>query len=502
MKSVASSQRYKSKHTSPKSTGIHINTGSSTTEQQLENVEAAYSAQPTSLRSVRISQWPFSLDSTESMLLDHYIQRFSRTYPAFSGPTNPFLRVILPLSLQSRVVLDSLLALGGVQSWSNGRFTFEHAMLKLRQKALEGCRWLINELYTPVSETNGEIAQSKQIALSKLVEPQGKEPKILHLLASCVLILLYEKLAGEQVENGTTHLQFLSQILPANILSQVISTAAQAEMPSTSEGEAFQFIANLFLYNDFVRSTSLRTLSFSDFYLCTAFQEHGFSINESDFQGLQSQYGGRFTFPGLISRLSAGDSSVTDADIAGWDGDLGWLPSFSLMPPLLQEMYERLPITDESIVFDSSFRHLGSLLSPYEWKEERIISEVYRITGIIYRRQCLARLAGQSDTEIRGPNGGNGRHVQTGNLPSWAVQLIHTLPDKSSLENTLLWPIGIIGKELGADHEIERDVILRRLEALEERFHMKHFGKVKEHLKVYWENSAGREYEDGAILFG
>jgi hypothetical protein len=193
-----------------------------------------------------------------------------------------------------------------------------------------------------------------------------------------------------------------------------------------------------------------------------------------------------------MARTAAGDLSVTDADIADWDGDLGWLPSFSLVPAVHQEPYERLPITDADVVFDASFRPLSSVICPVEWKEERIISEVYRITGIIYRRQCLAQL---------GLNDGDSRDGQTGNLPSWAVQLINSLPEKSTLENTLLWPIGIIAKELDDDHEMEREIVLGRLEALETRFHMKHFGEVREHLRGYWGGN-GRVYEDGATLFG
>lgn len=58
--------------------------------------------------------WPFQLDRTESQLLDHYIRRFCRVYPIFAGPTTPFLQIIIPLCMQSCVVLDAALALSGV----------------------------------------------------------------------------------------------------------------------------------------------------------------------------------------------------------------------------------------------------------------------------------------------------------------------------------------------------------------------------------------------------
>lgn len=59
---------------------------------------------------------PANLTGNESILLDHYIQRFSRTYPTCSEPTNPFLSILLPLAMESSVVLDALLALSGTQS--------------------------------------------------------------------------------------------------------------------------------------------------------------------------------------------------------------------------------------------------------------------------------------------------------------------------------------------------------------------------------------------------
>ena len=86
----------------------------------------------------RVSHWPFHLDQKESEMLNHYIQRFSRTYPAFAAPNNPFLRVFMPLTMQSRTVLDAVLALSCVQSWENGTFLMEAQMLKYRHRALKG----------------------------------------------------------------------------------------------------------------------------------------------------------------------------------------------------------------------------------------------------------------------------------------------------------------------------------------------------------------------------
>ncbi|KAJ6441615.1 hypothetical protein O9K51_05166 [Purpureocillium lavendulum] len=445
-----------------------------------------------------VSQWPFRLDSTESMLLDHYIQRFSRTYPAFSGPTNPFLRVILPLSMRSRVVLDSLLALGGVQSWGNGEFALEGAMLKLRQKALRGCHELAGRIRA------GDARAEGRDTVMSTVDPGGADPSpgraddgttMLHLLTSCVLLMLYEKLAGENKENGTSHLQLFARLFPADMLLQAMAKTSAAEQ---SVSHAFQFVANLFLYNDLVRSTSLRTATFSDFYLAGGHidplgVETILSVDNNFDQDVR-----RFVFPRLITRVTAGDLSVTDQEIAEWDGALGWLPSFSLVPPLELDPYEHIPTASRDIVMDPRYRDLESFTCPREWSEQRITSELYRIAGTVYRKQCVARV------QLAPPLSSDWTEdTWTGNLPLWAVQLIDLLPPNSAFQNTLLWPIGIVAKELTILHETERRCITRTLQALEKRFHMRHFARARQHLEAHWVLSDRDDvYSAGDMLYG
>ncbi|GJN68193.1 hypothetical protein PLICBS_002236 [Purpureocillium lilacinum] len=450
-----------------------------------------------------ISQWPFELDATESMLLDHYIQRFSRTYPAFSGPTNPFLRVILPLSMQSRVVLDSLLALGGVQSWDNGGFALEGAMLKLRQKALRGCHELAGRMRA--GRTRFEDGDDLTLAGALVGAQQWRShpddiSTMLHLLTSCVMLMLYEKLAGEDKENGTSHLQFFSRLFPGDMLLQAMAGLHSGSAPEQSATHAFQFVTNLFLYNDLVRSTSLRTSTFSDFYLADG---HIDPAGVDDLGGLDSidskgdQDLRRFVFPRLITRITAGDLTVTDQEIADWDGALGWLPSFSLAPPLELDPYEHIPTANRDIVTDPRYRHLDSFTCPREWSEQRITSELYRIAGTVYRKQCVGRVGGLSSA-CAWPH-----DAWMGNLPLWAVQLIDLLPPTSAFQNTLLWPIGIIAKELTVLHDTERASITRTLNALEKRFQMRHFARARQHLQTHWAMcDQGYAYNDGEILCG
>jgi hypothetical protein len=184
--------------------------------------------------------WPFELDATESVLLDHYIQRFSKTYPTFSGPDSPFLTVLLPLSTRSRVVLSSLLALSGVQTWQNGSFGMGEGMLKMRQKALHGCRMLLTRLCKPTHVD----PQSTESTKFDTTLPTSDD--VINLFASCMLLLLYEKLAGEGEENWSPHLSFIASLC-SHTGSRVFLT----------RDGAFQFLLSLFSYNDLVRSTSL-----------------------------------------------------------------------------------------------------------------------------------------------------------------------------------------------------------------------------------------------------
>ncbi|OJI99326.1 hypothetical protein ASPVEDRAFT_508488 [Aspergillus versicolor CBS 583.65] len=380
-----------------------------------------------------LSAWPFELNATESVLLDRYIQRFSNTYPAFSGPTNPFLTVLLPLAMQCRVVLDSLLALSAVQSWENGSFGMGAAMLRLRQKALGGCRQLLSQLDMPGVELKGMHNQT-----------------IISVFASCMLLLLFEKLAGEGQENWSPHLSFIAQLCSQPLLWPV--------------DKEFDFLLSLFWYNDLVRSTSLQAPTLSDFYLT------GISAQIS-LDRLSSP--GRFAFPCLIARISSGDPTVTDAEISAWDGRLDWFPSFALVASENAETYFHWD--NLYLAMDPHFHRVEHLINTYNPTDQMIMSELYRIAGMVYRRQRESMWINQDLSKNR--------------LALWAVQLVQLLPEGSPYESTLLWPIGIVAKELTLLDGSQRAYILLRLNTLERQFHMKHFSCVVDMLLNSWSAS-------------
>lgn len=449
----------------------------------------------------RISEWPYDLDQTEYQLLSHYAQRFSRIYPAFAGPTNPFLQIFLPLSMQSRPVLDALLALSSVSSWENGTFTMQRYMLKLRHQALKGCNDLITQVMAKPDaqdqlQRTSSVGDALQVMARQASGSGGND--VVHLLATCGLLLLYEKLSGESEENGTTHLQFFARLFPVRNLLPLTNQEAN-DIGENQWNQAVQFLSSLFLYNDLVRSTSFRTPTLSNFYLeDTPLQT---SFDGLDLQEVQPRQSiGRFEFPNLIARLSGGDLSVNDADIAAWDGRLDWFPSFALVPPDKVEPHERLPISDLGCTSNPFFKQLGEFTTPTNWPQRVVISELYRIAATVYRRQCISRV--QLEAASSGFTMPDYGDTDMGNLPVWAIQLIEVLPEDSPFQNTLLWPVAIVAKEL--TEKYERESIVQRLVSLEKRFKMKHFSVVREHLLRCWVmRDQGLVYqEDQPVLFG
>jgi hypothetical protein len=402
--------------------------------------------------------------------------------------------------MESRTVLDALLALSGVQSWENGGFLFPKAMLKLRQRALRGCVDLTSELLASchASEDTDELSLDGRINLLNMKLPSNieitREDNFLRLLASCVLLLLYEKLAGEGERHGSPHLQFFARIAPSQLVRAITSEPAR-NAAAHPWGEAYRFLSSLFFYNDLVQSTSLGTPALSKFYLGnTGLSFHDCEL-DSERPGCESGRS-RFFFPHLIARISSGDMTVTDANIAAWDGRLDWFPSYALFPLATRQVHQQLPIGDPQVVRGVTFHDLDSVTGAGNWSETAAISELYRVAATIYRKQCaLKRLAITQEID---------KDTQMGNLPSWAAQLLAILTPASPFDNALLWPIGIFAKELTAYHQQERDCVINKLVSLERQFKMKNFCCVREHLLKSWMmKDVGLEYEDEeAILFG
>lgn len=415
--------------------------------------------------------FPHSLGSTESYLLDHYIGRFSRTYPTFSGPSNPFLSVLLPIAMQNRMVLDSLLTLSGARIWDGGWSSMEIETLKLRQRALSGCRKLLqryNSNQRSVIEftTDGKASMTQPTQQCPTATPAQNPDAtdLLYLLTSSALFLLYEMITGDSCFKP--HLNFTAQIFQKHSL-----TFNEEARKHPAEFEAFQFLHNLFLYNDLVMSTSLRVPTASDFYMRASSRR-----SDNLYPTVQDKQS-RYYFPSLMARISALDTTVTEDDIEAWDGRLDWLPSFSLAE--FQDSGVPNPISTGQENATGCSGALAEKEKPC-CNDREIISKLYRVTAHIYRRQSFST-HGNAVTSIE-----NMDSTSSTSLASSAIQLIQQLSEGSMFESTLLWPIGICGRELMGYHIWERHYVICRLQQLKQRFRMKHFQRAQEVLENFW----------------
>jgi hypothetical protein len=180
---------------------------------------------------------------------------------------------------------------------------------------------------------------------------------------------------------------------------------------------------------------------------------------------------GRDHFPQIISAISNGDLTVTDHEVSQWDGRLDWIPSYALTTE--NGMAWPAMITyDTAHILDAQFQELGKTDNAVLCNDRAMICELYRVATMIFRRQ--------SRRDVALPQAG------MGNLPSWGAQLIHHLPVESVYSNMLLWPIGVITKELTIQYERERDQIVSKLMQLEAHFGMQHFARIRLYLDHFW----------------
>lgn len=439
----------------------------------LEDTDIGHCASP----SWELSAYPRDLTATQTFLFEQYIHRFSTVYSSCSGSRNPFLKVMVPLALRNTTVLAALLALSSTQLRDNDQYNFQRVTLEARQHALRACYRYIDNM-----KSGAHISTSNSARPANRVETSAHERYIeswpgmdfagdglLYLLATVTMLLLYEKVSGEAQENWKPHLDFLAKIFGNTTLFS----------HSYRSTETFQFLHHIFTYNDMVRSTSLQTHPLSSFYVEAVESARSAVVSLEAVHSARSSHlwseghsdTGRYYYPSLIARISAGDCSVSLIDIVQWDGRLDWLPSFCL---------ER---HDEKAV------DLDRLIS-----ERSVVQKLYQTVAVVHLQHLLDKTT--ADMAASSPLGTETIKCEVGDREvtsttyyyhQHAVELINSLPEGSILEPALLWPIGIFAPDLRISCSGEREQVLRRLDRLESRLQMKHVGRVRELLREEWE---------------
>ena len=391
-----------------------------------------------------VTQFPRPLNATESRFLEHYVLRFSRTYPTCSQSSNPFLTVLLPLAMRSNVVFDSVLALSGATRHRTGQNELERDTLRFRASALQGCGRLVDEIGHACEGDDGKFSQHGSSATR--TQKAARDEKLLHLLASVVLFVLFEKVTGDT--SWLPHMTFINELFDRYLQPILAENTFSGDVLET-----VSFLHQLFLYNDLVKSTSTYTAPLSGFYVAKHLNIG--SGRSSSVMDVETQVTARYYFPNLISRISLSDPTVTEDEIDAWGGDMNWLPSFALETNSLR---------------DSSSVDLD------------ILSELYRTTAKVYRSRVF---------ENRGirtmPPHATETPMDMTQLASIAVGQITMMPEGSPYETALLWPIGIATKELVASQQTERDIVITCLQSMERRFQMRHFQRAQDFLRAHWQ---------------
>ncbi|KAJ9326954.1 transcriptional regulator family: Fungal Specific TF [Paecilomyces variotii] len=377
--------------------------------------------------SLRIN--PRHLNPKQALLFDRYINRFSRIYPSCQTPSNPFLSILLPMAITSDTILTALLALSGAQTWGDEWDHLQQETLRAKQRTIEICRKTLSNIHNEISS------------------PQALNPTAsadLLCLVTCVTIMLiYEKLSGEDHQNWKPHLDFISHIF---------NNAERIFSPQYRSSEHYRFLLHMFAYNDLVASTSLRMRTLSWFYTDMTNTSAPTATLSND-----EIYSDQYYYPSLIARINIGDQSVTLSHISNWDGNLNWFPSHCL---------ERSSGISPGMESSQS--------SDYD-----IAAEIYRAAAIIHYGHMIGFENEQFPDSIQEDNDPFHYHRH-------AIQLLNLLPAHSPVGNILLWPISIIAPDLMSKHVLERESAVRVLYGLEKHFQMRHFRRARETLQEIW----------------
>jgi hypothetical protein len=75
-------------------------------------------------------------------------------------------------------------------------------------------------------------------------------------------------------------------------------------------------------------------------------------------------------------------------------------------------------------------------------------------------------------------------------LAAQGISLIQELLQGVSFKSALLWPIGIIMRDLIPEQVAERECLIACLDSLSGYFHMKHFACLRASLELSWSRAA------------
>lgn len=116
-----------------------------------------------------------------------------------------------------------------------------------------------------------------------------------------------------------------------------------------------------------------------------------------------------------------------------------------------------------------------------------MLSDLYRITAALLHKQKW-HVDHMGTEDPRRLNSCEALHLplQRSELAGQGVRRIQELLQGPTFKSTLLWPIGIIMRDLIPEQVVERESLIDCLDSLSGEFHLKHFARLRASLKLSW----------------
>lgn len=228
-------------------------------------------------------------------------------------------------------------------------------------------------------------------------------------------------------------------------------------------GTQYRFLYDLFMYNDLLAAIATEGPSLAHYDsnhepANSVTQCTNWSSPELESTTFSSRPHNRYYFPTIISRIINGDETVTAEDINAWDGNMGWLPSFSA-----SEFHFPPPKLDD----------IEALVEPCA-TELSIVSNIYKkAANILLLKRSPSASSPMWDQSIKVKN-------ESASL----LRYVKALPNKSKYDNALLFPLALAAKEVASEED--KQYMLETLTRLETRFQLVHFRTFRDKLKEFW----------------
>ncbi|KIW30989.1 uncharacterized protein PV07_02674 [Cladophialophora immunda] len=330
------------------------------------------------------------------------------------------------------------MAIAGLHARSRNLPSLDREVSRLRLRAMRHCHQISSR--TPRPNPSGSDLENHAITNGSFwFQITNVESDDLCLVTTAVLMAVFGKLSGEVYANIRPYLEFAQEFLRHE------GVADHNEEPARTP--LHLFLHNLVSYNQLLALVADTRLTSR-------------SCGSSEFASTNTSQGTRPNFAALLYRISDNVQHVSSSDIDCWDGNLDFLPSFSMKRKGAQHVRG----SDVGLTQESPPREAGRGNGAKGY-EKLIIGEIYRISSRIHFFKQLRDRDGLSDTTTTLAFPPFMAHKQIKKYSKCAIHLFRLLPDDSRFNTAILLPLGIIAPELSS--EPDQTFVIEKLKMLE-----------------------------------